>query len=298
MSTENRDQRLERAQERIDRAEEKMQRRTAQATERMERAREQVERRAGPGGDAPLIWSRPEPGSRNPRFSRDQIAAAALEIARAEGMQAVSMRRVAAELGAGTMTLYHYVANKRELVALMHDAMMGQLLVPEEELEKGWRPALRAIAQASLQAWRSHRWQREDSSQTPAFGPNGLRHFEQSLKAVAETGLPLPRRMEIISQVDEYVLGYAEAARGMDAGDYDEWEEEWGDWMSGVNEYIESQLASGDFPNVEKFLDGEDFPTVVRRMVAEYSADERFSRGLDRLLDGIEAEIEREGGPS
>ena len=101
------------------------------------------------------IWSRPEPGARNARFSREKIAAAALEIGRKEGMQAVSMRRVAAELGAGTMTLYHYVANKRELFELMHDAMMAQLIVPEEELEHGWREAMRAIAYASLEAWRA-----------------------------------------------------------------------------------------------------------------------------------------------
>ena len=94
------------------------------------------------------------------------------------------MRRVASELGAGTMTLYHYVANKRELFELMHDAMMGQLIVPEEKLEQGWREALTAIAYASLKAWRSHRWQREEASQAPGVRPQ--RHAP--LRAVAEGG--------------------------------------------------------------------------------------------------------------
>jgi AcrR family transcriptional regulator len=241
------------------------------------------------------IWSRPEPGTRNARLSRDKIAAAALEIAREEGVQAVSMRRVASELGAGTMSLYHYVANKRELFELMHDAMMGQLIVPEEELEKGWRPALRAIAYSSLNAWRSNRWQREEISHTPVFGPNGMRHFEQSLKAVADTGLPMERRMEIVSQVDEYVLGYAEGEQGMASDELDEWEEKWGDYMLAVSEYLQAELEAGDFPNVEEFIGGEDFKTVVRRMISEYSQGERFDRGLERLLDGIQMEIEREG---
>jgi AcrR family transcriptional regulator len=235
------------------------------------------------------IWSRPEPGARNPRFSRDKIAAAALEIAKADGAQAVSMRRVASELGAGTMTLYHYVANKRELIELMHDAMMAQLLVPEEELEQGWRPALRAIARSSLKAWQTHRWQREETSDTPVFGPNGLRHFEQSLKAVAETGLPLARRMEIVSQVDEYVLGYADAMHG----DFENWEEEWGGYLEAVAGYLTSQLEQGDFPHVAEFMGGEDMMTVIRRMLAETTAEERFERGLGRLLDGIQAEIDR-----
>jgi AcrR family transcriptional regulator len=241
-------------------------------------------------------WSRPEPGARNARFSREKIAGAALEIARKDGVQAVSMRRVASELGAGTMTLYHYVANKRELFELMHDAMMAQLIVPEEELERGWRPALRAIAQASLTAWRSHRWQREETTQTPVFGPNGMRHFEQSLKAVAGTGLPRDRRMEIVAQVDEYVLGFAEAEVGFSSPGLDEWEEKWGDYLVAVSAHLQGELDAGDFPHIEEFMAGEDFETVIRRMVLEYSEDDRFERGLERLLDGVEMEIEREGG--
>ena len=75
----------------------------------------------------PLIWSRPEPGTRGARLSRDGIAAKALEIADRDGIEAVSMRRVASELGAGTMSLYHYVNNKQELFDLMNDAMMSEL---------------------------------------------------------------------------------------------------------------------------------------------------------------------------
>src|SRR5262249_21982259 len=92
--------------------------------------------------DAAPIWARPEPGSRRPRFTREQIAAAALAIADAEGMEAVSMRRVAADLGAGTMTLYHYVRTKDELIALMDDAIVGEVLLPDDELPRGWRAAM------------------------------------------------------------------------------------------------------------------------------------------------------------
>ena len=76
--------------------------------------------------------SRPAPG-RRPRFNQDQIADIAFGIADREGFDAVSMRRVARELGAGTMTLYHYVRTKDELVSLMDDRLMGHLLVSDEE---------------------------------------------------------------------------------------------------------------------------------------------------------------------
>src|SRR5262245_7471646 len=77
------------------------------------------------------IWARPEPGGRRPRFTRQQIAAVALAIADAEGFGAVSMRRVAAELGAGTMTLYYYVRSKDELLDLMDCALMADVLIPD-----------------------------------------------------------------------------------------------------------------------------------------------------------------------
>src|SRR6185436_15098966 len=95
------------------------------------------------------IWERPEPGARRPRYTREQIARTALAIADAEGFEAVSMRRVASELGAGTMTLYHYVRNKDELIELMDDAMMSELIVPDDEMPSDWREALTAIARRS-----------------------------------------------------------------------------------------------------------------------------------------------------
>src|SRR3954447_23595661 len=91
--------------------------------------------------DAP-IWARPAPGSRRPAYTREQIARTAIAIADAEGFEAVSMRRIAADLGAGTMTLYHYVGGKDELVALVSDAIMGEIVVPDDELPDGWREGL------------------------------------------------------------------------------------------------------------------------------------------------------------
>ena len=78
------------------------------------------------------IWARPEPAARSPRFSRQQIAAAALEIADAEGFEAVSMRRIARSLGAGTMSLYRYITTKDDLLALVGDALLGEALVAGE----------------------------------------------------------------------------------------------------------------------------------------------------------------------
>ena len=140
-----------------------------------------------------LIWFREEPAARRPSHSRADIARAALEIADSEGFEAVSMRRVAQRLGAGTMTLYHYVRNKDELITLMSDAIMGEILVPEGELADDWRTALTQIATRTRDVFADHRWIFERMGDGRP-GPNGMRHFEQSLAAVSSLDARSRRR--------------------------------------------------------------------------------------------------------
>ena len=153
------------------------------------------------------IWDRPEPGARRPRHTREQIAAAALAIADREGFEAVSMRRVAREVGAGTMTLYHYVRTKADLVDLMDDAIMGEVLIPDGELPATWRAAMRAIACSSYAAFLRHPWALQAMTGSRG-GPNGMRHFEQSLAAVASLALPARAKLELMGIVDDYVFGF------------------------------------------------------------------------------------------
>ena len=93
------------------------------------RTRPQVSTARRPHGPiaAHDVWTRPEPGARRTKFTREEIAAAAVKIADEEGFDALSMRRLAAELDAGTMTLYHYIRTKDELLAIVNDSVMGEL---------------------------------------------------------------------------------------------------------------------------------------------------------------------------
>ena len=96
--------------------------------------------------DSVPIWARPQPGSRRPRYRRDQIAAEALEIADADGIDAVSMRRVAAELDAGTMTLYHYVRTKDELITQCAALHLEQSLAAVADLKIATEQQLELIS--------------------------------------------------------------------------------------------------------------------------------------------------------
>jgi AcrR family transcriptional regulator len=243
-----------------------------------------------------LIWTRPEPGTRSPRLSREAIAQAAIAIADAEGLGAVSMRRVAAELDAGTMSLYHYVANKDELFALILDMLMGEQYVPDDELPlDDWRAALSAIARSARKVFLKHGWIHDERVQVVPHGPNGMRHFDQSLAAAAATGLPRAQQMEVIGQLDDFVMGFAMNERQLrERGGFDELADD----IASVTDYMNQMIATGEYPYLAEFVGGDDFITVARRIFESMDPEERFERGLRRLLDGIGAEIERDGGGS
>jgi AcrR family transcriptional regulator len=309
MSSDSNKPRDDRTREKLERAEAKVRERSehaqgqiARALERVadaeDRAGEKVARaidradRTGEGASGgrdqvaeegePLIWFRQEPASRRPAHTRADIARAALEIADSQGFDSVSMRRVAERLGAGTMTLYHYVRNKDELITLMSDQVMSELVVPEGELSADWRAALTQIATRTRAVFAAHHWIFEQMHDARP-GPSGMRHFEQSLQAVAGLDLNKEETFEVVGQIDDYVFGYAlrevqEAA-----------EHERGLTTELVN-FFKRELASGDYPLIDEFF-GDDFESAFE-LVMELMADEdRFHRGLKRLLDGIEAEF-------
>jgi AcrR family transcriptional regulator len=241
--------------------------------------------------DPTPIWARPEPGERRPAHTRERIAEAALQIADEEGYEAVTMRRVARELRAGTMTLYHYVRTKDELTALMDDAIMAELLVPEDELAEGWREAIAQIARRSYAAFRRHPWVFDhlanEESPEPG-GPNALRHVEQSLEVAARSGLPIEGQFELVALVDDYVFGHAMRARAV--GDHDVHGAE--ERLEALVSYLDALLHTGEFPRLEEFA-GDDPREGFTRVAAMAADPERFERGLQALLDGIELGLSR-----
>jgi AcrR family transcriptional regulator len=229
------------------------------------------------------VWTRVEPAARRPRFTREEIAATAIRIADAEGFAAVSMRRIAAELDAGTMTLYHYVRTKDELLTLISDAVMGEVVLPaDESMPDDWRDALRLIADRTRAALQRHPWIL-DITDDPSIGPNSVRHFDQTLHAVASLPITLTEKLDIAGMVDEYVFGYCLQLRnntqpepGFDAGMID---------------YVNSLLEKGDYPYLAAMAADVGIDTAWNQIEAHMRDTSRFARNLDRLFDGIEASL-------
>ena len=237
--------------------------------------------RLGPNAlDVLEMWTREGPNARSPRFTREDIAAAGMHIADAEGFEALSMRRLAAELGAGTMTLYHYIRTKDELLALISDAVMSELILDDAELTGGWRRGLTALAHRSLSAFQKHPWV-FDMIDEPTVGPNAVRHIDQSLQAVAELDITVRDKFDIISAIDEYVFGYALQYRNDFVREDDR------DGEQAMIAYVTELSRTGDYPQIATLFD-ELGAEAVWEAVAEGRRDPaRFDRNLQRLLDGL-----------
>ena len=227
-----------------------------------------------------LIWAR-LPQQRDPQLvlNREQIVRVAMRMADAEGLQRISMRRIAAELDAAAMSLYRHIRSKDDLLDLMLDAGFGELALPEQ-LSGDWRADLRKLAAEVRTILKRHPWLAVLLSSRPPLGPNYLRYFEFLLSTVAGLGLSIDMMIRITAAVIVYDMGYVS---------YELAEEE-NTRRTGLTEedkhalaapYVQQVIATGAFPNFERFYQAGAAPPD----------DEGFTFGLDCLLDGLAARL-------
>ena len=230
----------------------------------------------------PPIWARDEPRGRGRRdpLSRRQIVTVALRIADEEGLEAVSMRRIAKELGTGAMSLYHYFDSRDELFELMGDTVAAEMLVPQ--LPAHWRDALVAIAGHTRAMFLNHPWMLATLQERPHVSPNLLRHIEQSAQSVAGLAGKVPPELmgAIVTAVDDYTTGYT--LRELAAGTPGE-----------RGRKLAARFADAfDEPHVRYLLESGEFPLVATFIAAgSPMPPPDFELGLKWLLDGFEAQL-------
>ncbi|WP_244891986.1 TetR/AcrR family transcriptional regulator [Nocardia beijingensis] len=199
---------------------------------------------------------------------------AAIRLADADGLEAVSLRKVAAALDVGPMRLYGYIATKDELLDLMVDAVYAEI----RPTGNSRREVLRSVAETTRQAVHQHEWLADLLGGRPQLGPNALARGEAVIAAL--DGVDVDIVMPVVTAVDAYVIGAvrreiaerrAERATGMDEKQ----------WQAAYGPYLERAFATGRYPALA---------TVIRD-AAHLDADQTFQTGLDFLLDGIEARI-------
>lgn len=240
--------------------------------------------------DLTLIWLRPEPSGRRPRYTRAEIARAGIGIADAEGFDAVTMKRIAGELGAGTMTLYYYVRNKADIVALMQDTIFQDVLVPAGDLPPGWREAVTLIAHRTRDVLVGHPWALSSLNQAQ-FGPNAMRHYEQSLAALANTALSYSQKTEVTAVFDDYVTG--NASHTIEARDRFRAAADSPALIAEAQAYGEDLISTGEFPQLEAlWKHARDAALSGGATGPLADLDRQFEVGLAALLDGIERHYE------
>lgn len=236
-----------------------------------------------------LLWDTATPPSRGPKpaLSVGRIVQTAVAVADAEGLAAVSMRRVADELGFTTMSLYRYVPSKDDLLELMQDAAAAP--PPDADFDampSGWREATRWWARQTMQMYRRHPWFLEIPLSRPPMGPNHVRWMDAFLRPYLDTGLHPGELMGILQLVSTYTLSAGRIELNLEQASPQtglaphEWEPVYGELLAKV-------IDPAQLPALSQIVHDGGLLTEGNTP----DADVEF--GLEIILDGVEALIAR-----
>ncbi len=202
-----------------------------------------------------LLWHGKEPTSRGPKpaLTLERIVAVAVAIADRDGLGALSMRKVAAELEVGTMSLYRYVPGKAELLDLMLDHVNGPPEALERHRGKPWRSVLELVARGTWRMYLAHPWLLQVNQTRPILGPNALAGFDFAIAALDGLGLTGREKVATLITIDSYVTATArtyvmqqQASERSGISDEEFWDAQ--------EPTLRDAMASGDYPAVAGFV--------------------------------------------
>ncbi|MEU6717660.1 TetR/AcrR family transcriptional regulator [Nonomuraea sp. NPDC046802] len=224
-----------------------------------------------------LLWRRREDEPRQ-GLSPGRIVSAAIELADAEGLEGLSMRKVADRLGFTTMSLYRHVPGRDQLVDLMRDEVMTEHPA-DHDGERGWRARLESVARHAWRIRRRHPWLAEIRGTRRLPGPNAVAHYDYMLSTLTGTALTPSEVIAVVGLVGRFVdaeaLLLVETQREERRSGVSE--EEW--W--GARDSLYERL--------------DRYPTISHLWTSGgwNHPEDSFEFGLARLLDGIEALINK-----
>ncbi|MBT2228983.1 TetR/AcrR family transcriptional regulator [Nonomuraea sp. NEAU-A123] len=240
----------------------------------------------------PSVWARPQRRrSEQPPLSREQIVSAALELLDAEGIDALSMRKLGIRLSAGATSMYTHVANKDELLELLVDQVYGEVEVPAADDPAGWRAAITRYAHSLRATVLRHPWIVSVLGETGVayLGPNVMRQNEAILAAFEQGGFTLEAADRALNTVVAYVIGIStsEAAWLTTLARSGRSEQEWADSL-----WPAAEQAVRDYPRLRKLY------AAQRNQNLSAARDDEFAGGLECVLHGLAARFSPADGLS
>jgi AcrR family transcriptional regulator len=237
------------------------------------------------GRTTQLLWDPERSSGRGPQRSLSVVAIVdrAIAIADERGLDAVSIRSVATELGVGTMTLYRYVPSKAELLDLMLDRVRRTTVVA---LPEDWRAAMEAMARELWRLSTMHRWLPLVDQSRPVLGPNAVHALDLSMGALAGCGLSDQEKFSLVVTIESFVGTLARTANANATA-----QERTGisheEFWQAQEAALVAAMVSGRYPHMAG-LDDDVF---------DASDEQNFEFGLRTILDGVDALLRRRGWP-
>jgi AcrR family transcriptional regulator len=211
--------------------------------------------------------------SKTPALTAGEIVRLAMELADRDGLEALSMRRIAAELNSGVMSLYYYVPAKGDLLDLLLEHALGEIALPGGP-SCDWRQEVRSLAIDTRECLKRHPWMLVLINSRPTLGPNRLAQMEFLMNALSAPGLSHTTVWRAMGSIYSYVVGYVSFE------------------LSEAHSVRRAARAQQPDPGFSRLLDSGPYP-ALRRLFSSgppVSPDnEGFEAGLDMVLEGISA---------
>lgn len=248
--------------------------------------------------DVELLWGLDSPPRRRgpkPRLSREVVIRAALDVADAEGIEAVSMQRVSKELGYTTMSLYRHVDSKEDLLVLMLDTAM-EAAPPGPRADGDWRAGLEEWCHSVLELYRHRSWVVRVAFSGPPGGPNGLRWMEAGLRELVGSGLDVGEAVQMLMLLSAALrenvrleTDMADAARTT-GNTLTEVER---DYSRGLRRVVTEE----EFPTIALMLHEQVLEPQPTAEATERAGEpiHELDFGIRRVLDGIESYVRARG---
>jgi AcrR family transcriptional regulator len=207
------------------------------------------------------------------RLSRERVLRAAVELAVRDGIESLTMRKLADELGAGAMSLYHHVPNKHELLDGMVDIVFGEIELPSTEDD--WKTAMRKRAMSTREALGRHRWAIGLMEGRTTHGTANLALHNAVLGCLRAAGFSLEMTVHAYSVQDAYIYGFALQESDMSSETAEDFAAE------AQRQMLEYQAVLADYPHLVEVVGGH-----VAKAGYDYASE--FLFGLDLILDGLD----------